>query len=139
MNVILNLTQHPATPEQLATGLQDLPPALRADLKTYLTFNSAPTRHEIQRRAALIADLAVLAVLWQPAPLAPGVWPLDQPNPFNAMIGGALWLMSALELALVARGIQPLYSFSVRSSTEQVMPDGTIQKSSFKHVTFVEG
>lgn len=124
--MILNLTQHPATPEQLATGLRDLPPADAALLHAYLTFDSPPSRHETQRRAALIADLAL------------GACPTDE-FVAQALIGGAPWLMSSLELALYTRGFSPVYSFSVRSSTVQAQPDGSVQKVSvFKHVAYVE-
>ena len=55
------------------------------------------------------------------------------------MIGGAPYLMSALENALMAVGIKPLYSFSERVSMEETIADGTVRKTNvFRHVGFVE-
>lgn len=56
----------------------------------------------------------------------------------RAMIGGALWLMAPLELALRAVGIEPLYAFSERTSAEQIQIDGSVRKVAvFRHVGFV--
>ena len=56
----------------------------------------------------------------------------------SAMIGGAPWMMSALEGALLDAGVQPVYAFSVRESVEQVQPDGSVRKVNvFRHVGFV--
>ena len=55
------------------------------------------------------------------------------------MIGGAPYLMGALEVALKKVGIQPVYSFSERVSKEVVLEDGTTQKTSvFCHKGFIE-
>jgi len=130
--MIINLTQHPATPDQTEAGVVDLPPDHRAALVAALTVDTLPSMVEIQVRCARIAELAVQNGL--------GGDDADDPHPTQAMIGGAPWMMRALEDALVAIGIQPVYAFSVRQSTEITMPDGTVQKvNSFKHVGFVHG
>jgi len=55
------------------------------------------------------------------------------------MIGGAPFLMSALEDALVIAGITPLYAFSVRESVEAEQADGSVRKVAvFRHLGFVE-
>lgn len=131
MDEILNLTQHAATPEQVAQGVVDLSPEGRKLLGEWLTFSTRPGVDEIHRRADLIANMAdgdSMAV-----PETAGV------SYYYAMIGGAPFLMSALENALIERGITPLYAFSVRESTEQTQPDGTVRKvNTFKHAGWVQ-
>lgn len=125
---IINLTQHTATPDQIDAGVIDLNPSQRAILAQWLTFNACPTRQEVLERAALIAggaanDSRALG---------------DVPLCTAAMIGGAPFLMGALETALVARGIKPLYAFSVRESVESVDSTGKVTKTAvFRHAGFV--
>jgi hypothetical protein len=55
------------------------------------------------------------------------------------MIGGAPYLMPALEQELRRVGIQPVYAFSKRISIDQPQPDGRIKKiSNFKFEGLVE-
>ena len=123
--MLLNLTQHPATPEQREAGVSDLPDELRKQLVGLLTFSQLPSREEIEDRAEAIALLA--------DSLLP-----EEGNP-AAMIGGAPYLMAPLEVALRNQRIRPLYAFSVRESVEQTLPDGTIRKTSiFRHAGFIE-
>lgn len=56
--MILNLTQHTATPEQITAGVTDLPAAQQAQLHALLTFDDLPTAADIADRAAAIADQA---------------------------------------------------------------------------------
>jgi len=129
--MILNLTQHLATSEQLAAGVVDLPEDKRAALTRALTVTTLPDRESIEARCDYIAELACQNGL--------GGDDEDDPHPRMAMIGGAPWLMSTLEQALTGRGITPLYAFSVRESTERILPDGTVQKINvFKHAGFVK-
>lgn len=121
--MILNLTQHAATAEQIAQGVVDLNPhhGELAMLKNLLTFESLPTAEEVYDRADAIADLAQSYFV------------------DCAMIGGALYLMGALERALNKRGIKPVYAFSERVSVEQTQADGSVRKVNvFKHVGLVE-
>lgn len=121
MEKIINLTQHPATPEQIAAGVEDLRgPALEV-LREFLTFDALPTRADIEAAAEGIATLA-MALEYE-----------------AAMIGGAPWLMAPLEAALRRYGVRPLYAFSRREATEEAMPDGSVRKVAvFRHVGFVE-
>jgi len=117
---IINLTQHLATPEQLASGVVDLPASQREVLQQLLTFDTPPS-------AAILIDtarkLAVMAADYQ-----------------SALIGGAPFLMSHLERHLSLRGIRPLYAFSRRESVEEVQPDGSVRKINvFRHAGFVDG
>lgn len=124
--MILNLTQHPSTPEQ---GVTDLIGEELASLKTALTFDTLPDAQEIAGRAEYIAELACTNGLGGED---------DDPIPTAAMIGGAPYLMAPLEAALRERGIDPLYAFSVRESAEQTQPDGTVRKVNlFRHAGFV--
>ena len=128
--MILNLTQHNATPDQIAAGVVD-PHGVCADLlRDLLTFSRLPTADEIVARSERIADIALLIGIKERAS--------DYPTPVRAMIGGAPYLMPALEQALIARGFDPVYSFSTRETEEHVQPDGSVKKVSvFKHAGFV--
>ncbi len=124
--MILNLTQHPGTPEQ---GVTDLTGEALAALKMALTFDAIPTAQEITERAEYIAELACVNGMGGED---------DDPIPTAAMIGGAPYLMAPLERGLRQRGIDPLYAFSVRESAEQTQPDGSIRKVNiFRHAGFV--
>lgn len=119
---IVNLTQHEATRDQEEIGVIDLLPDERAELIDALTFNEAPTQLEIAERARKIAQLAVKATPCK-----------------RAMIGGAPYLMPALEQELRRVGIQPVYAFSKRVSIDQPQPDGSVKKiSAFKFEGLVE-
>jgi len=116
---MINLTQHTATPDQIAAGVVDLPANERSRLGCLLTVDALPTTTEILGRCANIADLAA-------------GFP-------TAMIGGAPWMMAALERALLARAVVPMYSFSVRESVEEITADGSVRKVAiFRHRGFIE-
>jgi len=118
--MILNLTQHPATVEQLKAGVIDLGEKEKMTLQCLLTFDELPTQQEIAKRAKAISALAM------------------REHVSNVMVGGAPYLMAPLETTLRAIGISPMYSFSQRVSEEQTQPDGTVVKvNSFKHLGWV--
>lgn len=120
--LILNLTQHPATPEQIAEGVIDLQPRLRAEMVAALNFDVIPSSTQIKRVAEWIADLAAH----------------ESPIARTAMIGGAPYLMAPLERALARVGIEACYAFSVRESTEQAQADGSVKKvATFRHAGWV--
>lgn len=119
--MILNLTQHPATPEQLAAGVVDLVGDDLARLKRLLTFEDFLSTGETVERAQLIAEWAGL----------------HDPFPERAMIGGAPWLMAPLAAALREHCIQPVFAFSVRDVQEQVHADGIRKVVVFRHEGFV--
>lgn len=123
MPIILNLTQHRATPEQIAAGVVDLSDSSdRALLQSALTFNEAPEEADLLARSESIARMVT-----------------EHPDrPRSAMIGGAPYFMRPLENALWYWGIRPLYAFSVRESVERALPDGTVEKTAvFRHAGFV--
>jgi hypothetical protein len=128
--MIVNLTQHPATPEQAAAGVVDLQGEALLALKQALTFDTLPSRQDVQDRARYITRLAFANGLGGDFD--------DDPMPTRAMIGGAPFLMSALEAALLDECISPMYAFSVRDSVEITHPDGWVVKTNvFKHAGFV--
>ena len=125
--MIINLTRHQGTPEQNVADLQG--DGLEA-LKEALTFDSLPSGEEILGRAEYIAELAVHNGL--------GGDDGEDPFPTSAMIGGAPWLMRALESALMARGITPVYASFVRERVDAVGADGATWKTSvLRHVGFI--
>lgn len=77
---ILNLTQHTATAEQVATGVIDLNAEQGARLRALLTFNDMPSRDDLIARAR---EVAVLAYGCSPTG--------EQPRSTN--YGGAPYLM----------------------------------------------
>ena len=125
---MLNLTQHNATPEQIAAGVVNAPEEYAGQIRDMLTFDSLPTRREIDQRAAALADLAA-------------IWSADddyQYSGLDVMIGGAPFLMSALESALMDLHLIPHYAFSERKSAEQIQDDGSVRKVNvFQHLGFV--
>jgi hypothetical protein len=136
---VMNLTQHKATPDQVAAGVFDLPENARHHLMSLLTFSKIPSLDGIKERAKDVAELAAL--------FADGADREVEERSNNdkgdfalyGMIGGAPFMMSALEGALKDQGITPLYSFSVRESAEMTREDGSVVKTNtFKHVGFVE-
>ena len=122
--MILNLTQHPATPEQIAAGVVDLTGQRLANLKSLLTFEELPTSTDIEQVAQAIANMATFC--------------LDTADERKAMIGGAPFLMGALESTLLDYGITPVYAFSKRESIEAVQADGSVKKINvFRHAGFI--
>lgn len=128
--LIINLTQHQATAEQLQAGVVDLPEKRRQQLCQLLTFEEIPTAQELQERAKAIVDLPFVVE---------SVEDMVKPMPEKALIGGAPFFMSYLEEELKAAFIQPIYSFTKREVYVTTQPDGTIVKTAvFKHIGFVD-
>ena len=116
---IINLTQHAATAEQAVAGV--IEPANKKLVQDLLTFDTLPDIEEIYEAAAMLAVAA------------------GESGCKTAMIGGAPFLMSALERALIDADIKPVYAFSVRESVEKPDGNGGVLKTAvFKHVGFVE-
>ena len=127
--MILNLTQHAATPEQLSQGVVDLPADQRAELSRLLTVDDLPSRAEIIDRCEAIAVLSWGESLVTDTPVT------------RVMIGGAPWMMGQLVKSLQAVGIEEcLAAFSRRESVERTDPStGVVTKTAvFRHIGFVE-
>ena len=115
---ILNLTQHVASPEQLAAGVVE--PSDKEAIRASLTFATLPSQEDLGEAChALCAAAAGFE---------------------SAMIGGAPFLMRPLAESLQGEGITPLFAFSKRESVESVESDGSVRKVAvFRHLGFVKG
>lgn len=126
--MILNMTQHRATPEQVQAGVEDMG-LLHAWLCELLTFEDLPSSEELESRVDSLVDLALHSIEHK---AVHGI------TCFQVMIGGAPFLMAPLQKALAWKWIEVLYAFSKRESVETVCEDGSIRKTSvFKHAGFV--
>lgn len=120
---IINLTQHIATSEQIHAGVKDPVDPIKNSIQGHLTFNTLPTMFRIRGTARAIAEIAASYK--------------KSHDIHHAMIGGAPYLMAALEQELLLVGVEPLYAFSVRESVE-VIEDGYVRKTNvFRHLGFV--
>lgn len=127
---MINLTQHPATPEQLASGVRDVGPEFQGMVNAALNFTSLPTRTEISISAVALAKIAGALFAREKVGHA-------MPDRM-AMIGGAPYLMAPLEEALRQLGVGVCYAFSQRESVEEVQADGSVRKVAvFRHAGFV--
>lgn len=127
--MILNLTQHAATEEQKAAGVVDMSPVDQEMLRCVLTFSAIPTAQETWSKAMGLLTMAMREFN------ALGVPEGER----TALIGGALWLMEPLAIALRDCDIKPVFSFSQRESAEETRTDGSVVKTNvFRHVGFVE-
>ena len=109
---IANLTQHVATNEQIVAGVVNLH-EVSNEVRDLLTFEEIPSLSTIVKRAKKLASL------------------VKEAGYKKAMIGGAPFLMGALEVALKEAGITPLYAFSRRESIETVIHDGFNRRTCF--------
>ena len=116
----LNLTQHASTPDQVEAGVYSLAVVATA-ASELLTFQCPPTEGVIRQRAAGLAELAAR----------------HQTVGGAVLIGGAPYLMAALEAALYWNGLRAVYSFSQRESVEVVRDGGTVKTTVFKHRGFI--
>jgi hypothetical protein len=129
--MILNLTQHPATPDQLDAGVRDVGPEFQGMVNAALNFTSLPTRGDISTSAVALAKIALALFAREKSA---GHAMADK----MAMIGGAPYLMAPLEEALRALGVGVCYAFSQRESVEEIQADGGVRKVAvFRHAGFV--
>lgn len=130
--LILNLTQNPATPEQVAAGVVDLPADQRLLLIEHLTPDGLLGWDSIFDRCSNIASLAVYNGLGEEV--------FHDTKFTKAMIDGPSWLIRSLEDALLFIGIDPLHSIKVREIVNQKNSDGSIEKTDkLIHVGFAPG
>jgi len=130
--MILNLTQHNATPEQKAQLVVE-PRMCKDKIRELLTFEEIPTREEIEARAKELARIATSEASMYAGDTDNEIWIT------RVMIGGAPYLMGALEKALRECGFTLVYAFSKRESEEIPQPDGSVKKIQvFRHAGFVE-
>jgi len=113
---ILNLTQHDATPEQVAAGVFEPPADVKENIRRWLTFEKPRSVTALKGAAFYLACAA------------------EHLGATAAMIGGAPFFMRWLEDALLERGIEPIYAFSKREVIEE--KDGR-KVTVFRHAGFV--
>lgn len=106
---ILNLTQHVASPQQVAQGVVE--PQDKKVVQELITFDKAPTITEMVVRAEKLVAIC------------------REHGCDAAMIGGAVYFQPVLEDRLKLYGITPLYSFSRRVAVEEIQPDGSTKKT----------
>lgn len=124
--MIINLTQHEATQDQINAGVIEPSPEDKKNIQELLTFEEIPSIEELERRAYGLATL---------------VTNMGGANASHhtVMIGGAPFFMSFLEKALKSQGHRTVYAFSRRESVDQAQLDGTVKKVAvFQHLGFVE-
>jgi hypothetical protein len=101
--VILNLTQHNPTPEQIEAGVVNLLDEMRARVRELLTFEEIPNANQMASNAREIASIA--AEFFESG--------ASEDNMFRGatMIGGAPYFMPFLVSILMVFRIIPLFSF----------------------------
>lgn len=114
--MIVNLTSQQATQEQCDSEVLDVDADLMPQLRELLTFNTAPSAQEIHDRAERIARIAALMqARWADHVDRHGQGDFDSilelGKPHQALIAGPAYLVSALDAALRAMGIEPVYEF----------------------------
>ena len=127
--MIMNLTQHDATDDQLAEGVVELDAGSQGRVREFLTFEAIPDEADMQARAHAIA---IIARDW--------AFGQDRRRNLQAMIGGASYFMSTLERVLrdPAYGIEPVYAFGKRESREiRLASHATRKVVDFKHLGFI--
>jgi len=139
--IILNLTQHPATPEQVSAGVVEPSSELKKRIQALLTFEELPTYEEVKLRARKLVEVVddYLDDLEKRGIITAS--PEGEANfeVYGVLIGGAPYLMAPLEEELKKSGFKPLYAFSKRTVEEVLRPDGIVEKKAvFKHAGFVE-
>jgi len=139
--VILNLTQHSATPEQQSQGVVEPSAELKQKIKQLLTFEELPEYSDIMERAEKLVDLIEDEYL--PDLEKRGVIQVSSEGQADfevegVLIGGAPYLMAPLEEELIEAGFVPLYAFAKRVVEERQEPDGTVKKITvFRHQGFI--
>ena len=128
--VIINLTQHLATPDQASAGLIDMPEdgGFRAALNEALSFNHQPDQEELLRRARRVVGIM--------ADYAGGMTALQGRK---VMLGGFSALMHPLQAACLKAGMQVGYAYPGSCEcVDQLQPDGSVLKMAiFRHGGFI--
>ena len=122
--MILNLTQHSASPEQLAAGVVDLSPWLTDIVRGMLTVPAAD----------LLGLDAHIGLAERARGLCLVIDQEDDSEGVEVMVGGLPALMHHLVDELRSCGYRPLYAVSDRVSRDG--PDGT-KVSVFAHLGFI--
>lgn len=126
--MIINATQHIATPEQVEAGVIDLTGFYITEIKNMLNFEAIPETDNMRDRALRIVEVISS---WNFVRASEGKEMVNQ-----VMIGGAPFFMSILEQTLKQHDYVPLYAFSKRVSEERLVDGKATKTSVFKHLGF---
>ena len=120
--ILINLTQHNLTQEQLKDAVE-VGNDVRDEVIKLITFNGLPTAGVIKDNASRLAEIC------------------RDMHASHAVIGGAPYFMGPLEQALRKVGIVPLYAFTERVALEVTNPEtGEVTKTSkFNFAGWIEG
>lgn len=120
--ILINLTQHNLTQEQLKNAVE-VGTDVRDEVIKLITFNGLPTAGEIKDNASRLAEIC------------------RDMHASHAVIGGAPYFMGPLEQALRRVGVTPLYAFTERVAVEVTDPNtGEVTKTSkFNFAGWIEG
>ena len=119
--MVLNLTQHNATTDQVNAGINDLPVDFQTALKGLLTFPTQYTRADLEYRALQIHEL-VRDFCGTSKEVLEGV-----------MIGGMPSFMPVLESVLISKGIKVGYACTERKSVDKEVDNKIIKTAVFVH------
>ena len=119
--MILNLTQHNATADQINAGINDIPVDFQNTLKGLLTFPTQYTRDDLEYRSLQIHEL-VRDFCGTSKEVLEGV-----------MIGGMPSFMPVLESVLISKGIKVGYACTERKSVDKEVDDKIIKTAVFVH------
>ena len=119
--MILNLTQHNATADQINAGIIDMPVEFQVALKGLLTFPTTYTRADLEYRALQIHEL-VRDFCGTSKEVLEGV-----------MIGGMPSFMPVLESVLISKGIKVGYACTERKSVDKEVDGKIIKTAVFVH------
>lgn len=158
-SLVLNLTAHMGSQDQIADGLEDVEDIAR--LKAYLDVPEEALKASDSvldgildgKVQGIISDfilplqakrLLQFAEAYDPCtgPVGPTAQILNAARSalgLRAMVGGAPILMERLLPALKSIGVVPVYSLSARVSQDEPQPDGSTKKVSVhRHIRFRE-
>jgi hypothetical protein len=154
--MIINLTQHTSTQDQRLAGVIDLPQEERTKLVDLLTV----PEEELVAKEGLFESLmlsrvaGIISLIWPRLVEADtarvraaarlygegetfGGWNAAREPLFQAMVGGAPYLVDRLVARLKELDVEPLYATSARRSIEETLADGSVKKTQvFAHLGF---
>ena len=120
--MILNLTQHAATPDQIDAGVMEPVPKDKKRIISLLTFESLPSREEVIKVAKALCQI------------------IQKYSDVTAvMIDGPGYLLTCLDPMIQLSGIPALYAFSIREYRWNLNPKNGVVKEVvyFRHAGFV--
>ncbi len=109
---LLNCTNHTTTAKQTAMGIVDPSQEDMTLLHKAITYDTIPTAEEIKGTCKVLLDL------------------VKKYECDGALIGGALFLIGEEERTLFEHNYCTAYAFTKRISKEEVLPDGSVRKTS---------